>query len=77
MRYFGHVEREREGDEEEPVKKAMLMPVTGRSVGRQTIRWKDVLKRDMNKLGLQEENAMNRKRRKHFIRVADHTTQWE
>ena len=42
------------------MKKAMLMAVTRRSVDR--IRWKELLKRDMNKAGLQEEDVMNRKR---------------
>ena len=47
LRYFGHVKRR---DEEEMVKKAILVTVMGRSVGRRKIRWKDILKRDMNKL---------------------------
>ena len=47
--------------EEEPVKRAKNMPVMGRrSVGRQQIRWMDVMKRDMDEMGLGEEDAGNR-----------------
>ena len=60
LRYFGQVKRR--GDDE-PVKKAMLTPITGRrSVGRQRVRWRDVLKRDINELGCREEDAMDRSR---------------
>ena len=60
LRYIGHVKRR---DEEEP------------TTGRRTVgRWKDVLKRDMNKLCLQQEDAMNRNRRKKLTPLADPTT---
>ena len=49
----------------------------GMYIGRQRIRWKDVLTRDMNKLGLQEEDAMKKKRWKKFTRAGDPTTQWK
>lgn len=74
LRYFGYVKRK---DEEEPVKKAMIMPVTGRSVGRQVKRWKDVVERDIHELGLQEEEALDRSRWKKITREADPATQWE
>ena len=46
LRYYGH-ETRREYDE--PVKKAMMMPVRGwGNVGRQRIRWSDVVNRDTN-----------------------------
>ena len=75
LRYFGHVKRR---EDDEPVKKAMLMPVTGRrSVGRQRVRWRDVLKRDMNELECREEDAMDRSRWKRITRAADPAIQWE
>lgn len=40
-----------DGSEEESVKKAIMLPAIGkRSVGRQRIRWKDLVKRDKHKL---------------------------
>ena len=75
LRYFGHMKRR---EDDEPVKKAMLMPVTGRRrVGRQRVRWRDVLKRDMNELGCREEDAMDRSRWKRITRAADPAIQWE
>ena len=75
LRYFGHVKRR---EDDKPVKKAMLMPVTGRrSVGRQRVRWRDVLKRDMNELGCREEDAKDRSRWKRITRAADPAIQWE
>ena len=75
LRYFGHVRRR---DDDEPVKKVMLMPVPGRrSVGRQRIRWKDVIKRDMSKLGIHEADARERRRWKRITRAADPAVQWE
>ena len=74
LRYFGHAKRR---DEEEPVKKAMSIPVTRRrNVDRQRIKWKDLLKRDENKLGLQEEDAMNRNKRQKSTLLANLTTQY-
>ncbi|MPC72063.1 hypothetical protein E2C01_066356 [Portunus trituberculatus] len=58
-----YVENEKRYEDDEPVKKAMLIPVRKRrSVGRQRIRWFDVLKRGMNNLRIQEEAAMSRNR---------------
>lgn len=75
LRYLGHVNRR---EDYEPVKKAMMMQVTGRrSVGRQRIRWRDVVGRDMNNLGIQEEDAMDRNRWRRITRAADPAIQWD
>ena len=75
LRYYGHVIRR---DDDEPVKKAMMMPVRGRrSVGRQRIRWSDVVSRDMNKAGVQDDDAMDRNRWKRMTRAADPAIVWE
>ena len=48
LRYLGHVMRR---DEVEPIKKVKNMPVVGRrSVGRQRIRWRDIVRRDMGEV---------------------------
>ena len=48
-------------DEEDPVKRAWKEPLRGRrSVGRQRIRWKGVVERDMKEKGLRVENATDR-----------------
>ena len=75
LRYFGHVIRR---EDDEPVKRAMMMPVRGRrSVGRQRIRWGDVVKRDMNKVGVQDNDAMDRERWKRMTRAADPAIVWD
>ena len=75
LRYFGHVIRR---EDDEPVKKAMMMPVSGRrSVGRQRIRWRDVVNRDMNKVGVQMDEAMDRNRWRRTTRAADPAIVWD
>ena len=75
LRYFGHVIRK---EEDEPVKKAMMAEVRGRrSVGRQRIRWRDVIRSDINKLGVQEEDAIDRKKWRKITRAADPAIQWD
>ncbi|MEL6606600.1 MAG: hypothetical protein AAFP20_25775 [Cyanobacteria bacterium J06614_10] len=75
LRYYGHVYRR---EDDEPVKKAMMMPVRGRrSVGRQRIRWSDVVKRDMNSVGVQSEDAVDRNKWKRMTRAADPTIVWD
>ena len=73
LRYYGHVVRR---EEEEPVKRAMDMPVVGRrSVGRQRIRWTDVIRRDMGEVGLEERDARDRKKWRKLTRATDHAIQ--
>ena len=75
LRYYGHVVRR---EEEEPVKRAMGMPVVGRrSVGRQRIRWTDVIRRDMGEVGLEEGDARDRKKWRKLTRAADPAIQWD
>lgn len=75
LRYFGNVKRR---DEEEPVKKEMMLPVRGRrSVLRQRIRWRGLVKRGMHELGLQEEEAMDRCKWRTITLADDLTTHWE
>ena len=55
MKWFGHVERM--GDERQ-VKRIMKAEMQGRRpVGRPRTRWKDVLRRDLEKSGLSLEDA--------------------
>ena len=75
LRYYGHVMRR---EEEEPISRAKSMPVIGRrSVGRQRIRWMDVIKRDMVEVGLEEGDARDRKRWRKLTRAADPAIQWD
>ena len=69
LRYFGHVMRR---EEEDPTKRAKDMPVRGRrSVGRQRIRWIDVVRRDMSEVGLEEEDVWDRNKWRRMTRAAD------
>ena len=75
LRYFGHVTRR---DEEDPIRRVKDMPVRGRrNVGRQRVRWMDVVKRDMSELELREEDAWDRNRWRKLTRAADPTIQWD
>ena len=50
----------------------MMAEVRGkRNVGRPRLRWRDVTRNDMIKLGVQEDDAMNRNRWKKITRAAD------
>ena len=56
------------------MKKATLITsMRQRNVGIQKVRWEDML----NKLALQEEDAMNRNRWQKLTQAAHPTTQWE
>ena len=75
LRYYGHVMRR---EDEEPTKRAKEMPVIGRrSVGRQRIRWMDVVKRDMGEVGLEEEDTRDRNKWRKLTRAADPAIQWD
>ena len=75
LRYYGHVARR---EEEEPIRRAKDMPVIGRrSVGRQRIRWRDVIRRDMGEVGLEERDARDRKKWRKLTRAADPAIQWD
>ena len=66
LRWFGHVLRM---DGEEGVRKAWEEPVRGRrSRGRQKIRWRDKMKDDMERRGLVEEDAFDRRYWRRSIR---------
>ena len=71
LRWFGHVCRR---EEENHVKKAMMEKVKGkRSRGRQRLRWKDVIERDMRELNVRQADAENRARWRRVTRAADPT----
>ena len=75
LRYFGHVKRR---EEDHPVREVMDMAVTGRrSVGRQRIRWRDVVRRDMEDLDLREDDAFDRVAWRRKTRAADPNIVWE
>ena len=65
-------------DHQHPVRRAYGEPVRGRrSVGRQRLRWKDVIRKDMEAKGLREEDAANRNRWRLKTRAADPAIQWD
>lgn len=69
LRWFGHVLRR---EEDNPVKKAWREPIKGkRSRGRQRIRWRDGVERDMRELNLTEGDAQDRVLWRQRIQVAD------
>ena len=75
LRYLGHVLRR---DHQHPIRRAYEEPVRGmRSVGRQRLRWKDVIRKDMEAKGLREEDAANRNRWRLKTRAADPAIQWD
>ena len=75
LRYYGHVMRR---EDEEPIRRAKEMPVIGRrSVGRQRIRWMDVVRRDMGEVGLEEEDTRDRNKWRKLTRAADPAIQWD
>ena len=46
-------------------------------MGRQRIRWSDVVNKDMNRVGVQDDDAMDRKRWKRMTRAADPAIVWD
>ena len=55
LRWFGHIQRM---DGEVPVRRAWKEPIRGRrSVGRQRIKWKDIVERNIREKGLHVENT--------------------
>ena len=58
--------------DEEPIKKAWNEPMRGkRSRGRQRLRWREVMERELKSVGLREEGAEDRGESRGRIRVAD------
>ena len=69
LRLYGYVIRMEEDD---PVKVAWRSQAEGRrSRGRQRVRWRDVIERDLRLLGLQKQDAEDRTYWRQHIRVAD------
>ena len=69
LRWFGHVLRR---DKQTKIKKAWKELITGkRSRRRQRLRWREVVEKDMNKVGLEMEDASDRGKWRARIRVAD------
>ena len=72
MRWFGHIMRR---EEEDPVKVAWRHPIEGRrTVGRQRIRWRDIVERDLRLLNLREEEAQDRIYWRQRTRATDPTS---
>ena len=75
LRYLGHVLRR---DHQHPVRRAYEEPVRGRrSAGRQRLRLKDVIRKDIEAKGLREEDAANRNKWRPITRAADPAIQWD
>ena len=72
MRWFGHIMRR---EEEDPVKVAWRHPIEERrTVGRQRIRWRDIVERDLGVLNLREEEAQDRIYWRQRTRATDPTS---
>ena len=64
-------------DHQHPVRRAYKEPVRGRrSAGRQRLRLKDVIRKDIEAKGLKREDATNRNRWRPLTRAADPVIQW-
>ena len=65
-------------EENEQTKRAKDMQVRGRrSVGRQRIRWMDIVRRDLGDLGLREVDVLDRNKWRRETRAADPAIQWD
>ena len=65
-------------DHQHPVRRAYEEPARGRrSVGRQRLRWKDVIRKDLEAEGLTEEDAANRNKWRHMTKATDPAIQWD
>ena len=69
LTWYEHVLRRQE---EHPIKRAWQSQVKGRRTrGRQKLRWKDGLETEMRKLGLTEQDAVDRKRWRRLVKGAN------
>ncbi|XP_068240969.1 uncharacterized protein [Palaemon carinicauda] len=74
LRYYGHMIRR---EDVEPIKIAKNMPVIRRrNVGRQQIKWRDVVKMHMGEMGLGKEDTRSGNRWKKLTRAADPVMKW-
>ena len=65
LRWMGHVLRR---EDDEPVKRAWDLEVDSiRGKGRPKITWKDMVKKESSKVGLNEEDARDRKKWKEGV----------
>ena len=75
LRWYGHVARR---DEDSWIRKAHDMGIEGRrSRGRQKIRWRDVVGRDMNTLDIENDDVHNRQEWRRKTRAADPIGRWD
>ena len=75
MRWYGHVVQR---DEDDLIRNVKEMAVEGRrSRGRQRIRWRDVVERDMTRFGLEQEEAFDRNLWRRKTRAADPMGRWD
>ena len=75
LRWYGHVARR---DEDSLIRKVHDMGIEGRrSRGRQKIRWRDVIGRDMKALDIEHIDVHNRQEWKRRTRAADPIGRWD
>ena len=69
LRWYGHLQRK---NEDEAVRQVWEEPIKGkRSRGRQLKRWKDGLRQRLEELGLKEQDAQDRQKRRRGIEATD------
>ena len=75
LRWYGHVARR---DEDSLIRRAHDIGIEGRrSRGRQKIRWRDVVERDMKALDIEHADVHNRTEWKRKTRAADPIGRWD
>ena len=75
LRWYGHVVR---SDEASMIRKVYDMGIEGRrSRGRQKIRWKDAIRRDLKDLDIEDADAHNRQEWRRKTRATDPIERWD
>ena len=75
LRWYGHVRRR---DDDSLIRKAFDLGIEGRrSRGRQKLRWRDVIERDMKAMDIEHTDVHNRQEWRRRTRAADPIGRWD